>query len=417
MLKVQKESLDRIVFFDNIRYLMVLLVVVLHSACGYSNHTSWWTVNDTNSIFFDYLLGVLDVFLMPTLFFIAGFFALPSLQQKGKWLFIKSKLRRLAIPWLLGIVLLIPIIDYIHYYSRDYPTSLMSLWLRFVRNIEGGLSFHTGFISSPTQFHQHIFWFISLLLLFFVVFAILHDAKKRWRSNQFPSSVPKAPTMKSILFVLCLVGILTALLTFFIYGIFHENPNKDPWIMIASLIQFQASRIVLYISCFSVGIYARQKKWFLNGKAPGHFIFWTALSTGLMYCQIKILVFLMGNSSVGLAFGWVLMRSLLVFTILLALISFGIKHWNSPSQFSRRLAVNSYNIYLLHILFVIVVQLLLLKWFDISIFIKFGIVTLSAILLSYLISQYTIRPFPKLSVIGMIFLFLLLTAVLNPNAS
>ena len=125
----------------------------------------------------------------------------------------------------------------------------------------------------------------------------------------------------------------------------------------------------------------------------------------------------MGNSSVGLAFGWVLMRSLLVFTILLALISFGIKHWNSPSQFSRRLAVNSYNIYLLHILFVIVVQLLLLKWFDISIFIKFGIVALSAILTSYLISQYTIRPFPKLSVIGMIFLFVLLTAVLNPNAS
>ena len=112
MQKVQKESLDRLIFFDNIRYLMVLLVVVLHSAGAYSNHTSWWTVNDTNSIFFDYLLGVLDVFLMPTLFFIAGFFALPSLQQKGKWRFIKSKFRRLAIPWLLGIVLLIPIIEH-----------------------------------------------------------------------------------------------------------------------------------------------------------------------------------------------------------------------------------------------------------------------------------------------------------------
>ena len=73
MQKVQKESLDRLIFFDNIRYLMVLLVVVLHSAGAYSNHTSWWTVNDTNSIFFDYLLGVLDVFLMPTHFFIAGF--------------------------------------------------------------------------------------------------------------------------------------------------------------------------------------------------------------------------------------------------------------------------------------------------------------------------------------------------------
>jgi len=414
---VQKTPPDRVVFFDNIRYLMVLLVVVLHSACGYSNYTRWWTVDDSNSIFFDYLLGVLDVFLMPTLFFIAGFFAWPSLQKKGKWLFIKSKLRRLAIPWLLGICLLVPIINYIHYYSRDYPTSLLSLWLKFVGNIEGALLLHTGFISSPTQFHQHIFWFISLLLLFFVVFAILHDAKKGWHPNELPSTVPQAPTTRSILFVLCLVSVLTAFLTFIIYAVFHENPNKDPWIMVANLIQFQASKIVLYISCFSVGIYACYKKWFSNGKTPGHFIFWTALSTGLMFCQVKVMVFLMGNFSVGLAFGWVLMRSLLVFTILLALIAFGIKHWNSPSEFSRQLAANSYNIYLLHLLFVILAQLLLLKWFDISIFIKFGTVALSAILLSYLTSQYAIRPFPKLSVTGMIVLFVLLTAVLNPTAS
>ena len=82
----QKVTANRIGYFDNIRYLMVLLVVVFHSACGYSNNTQWWAVDDANSTFFDYLLSVLGVFLMPTLFFIAGYFALPSLQQKGKWL-------------------------------------------------------------------------------------------------------------------------------------------------------------------------------------------------------------------------------------------------------------------------------------------------------------------------------------------
>lgn len=84
---------------------------------------------------------------------------------------------------------------------------------------------------------------------------------------------------------------------------------------------------------------------------------------------------------------------------------------------AKQLAANSYNIYLLHMFFVAVVQLLLLKWFGISIFFKFGIVTLSSILLSYFISQYAIRPFPKLSVAGMIALFVLLTTVLNPTAS
>jgi glucan biosynthesis protein C len=151
-----KISANRVGFFDNIRYLIVLLVVVLHSACAYSNNTQWWTVNDANSIFFDYLLGVLGVFLMPTLFFIAGYFALTSLQQKGKWLFIKSKLIRLGLPWLLGVILMVPMINYIHFYSRDYPVSLLSLWGRFVKNLEGGLSLHTGFITSSMQFqHMH----------------------------------------------------------------------------------------------------------------------------------------------------------------------------------------------------------------------------------------------------------------------
>ena len=79
----QKTSTDRLFFFDNIRYLTVMLVVVLHSACGYSNYMPHWLVNDANSIFFDYLLVILGVFLMPVLFFIAGYFTLPSLQKRA----------------------------------------------------------------------------------------------------------------------------------------------------------------------------------------------------------------------------------------------------------------------------------------------------------------------------------------------
>jgi len=413
----QKLDDNRIGYFDNIRYLMVLLVVVLHSACGYSNNTQWWAVNDSNSIFFDYLLGVLGVFLMPTLFFIAGYFAVPSLHEKGKWLFIKSKLKRLGIPWLLGVVLMVPIYNFIYLYSRGYPISHLSLWSRFVENIKGALSLHTGFITSPLQFQQKHFWFISLLFVFFILFAFLHDAKKRWITKELANAKSEIQTTKSILLVLTLVSFLTAVITFLIYGIFHGTPDKDPWITVASLIQFQASKIILYISCFSLGVYAFAKNWLKNGKTPGHYIFWASLSIGLMYCQVKVLTILRTDFSIGLALGWVLIYTFLVFAILLALISFGINHWHNPSKVSRQLSANSYNIYLLHMVFVVVIQLFLLEWVSISIFIKFGLVALSSILFSYLISQYAIRPFPKISVAGMIFLFVILIAVLNPATS
>ncbi len=61
---------------------------------------------------------------------------------------------------------------------------------------------------------------------------------KRWLPNKPTPTKPKIPTTRSILFVLGLVSILTALITFLIYGIFHGTQNKDAWITIGSLIQF-----------------------------------------------------------------------------------------------------------------------------------------------------------------------------------
>ena len=133
---------------------------------------------------------------------------------------------------------MVPMINYINFYSRDYPVSLLSLWGRFVKNLEGGLSLHTGLITSSMQFQHKHFWFISLLLTFFIVFTFLHDAKKRWLPNKPTPTKPKIPTTRSILLVLGLVSILTALITFLIYGIFHGTQNKDAWITIGSLIQF-----------------------------------------------------------------------------------------------------------------------------------------------------------------------------------
>jgi len=39
---------SRILFLDNLRYLMVLLVVVLHAATPYSNFVPWWAVKEPN---------------------------------------------------------------------------------------------------------------------------------------------------------------------------------------------------------------------------------------------------------------------------------------------------------------------------------------------------------------------------------
>jgi len=75
---------DHVVFFDNLRYLMVILVLIFHSGASYESIVGLWPYHDPNpKEVIDIIIMILDVFMMSILFFIAGYFALPSLRKKG----------------------------------------------------------------------------------------------------------------------------------------------------------------------------------------------------------------------------------------------------------------------------------------------------------------------------------------------
>ena len=73
------------------------------------------------------------------------------------------------------------------------------------------------------------------------------------------------------------------------------------------------------------------------------------------------------------------------------------RYMNRPSAANAKLAVNSYNVYLLQYPVILFFRLLLLPW-DASAFVKFGIVLVLTLGLCYALSEYLIRPFPRLSV-------------------
>jgi glucan biosynthesis protein C len=56
---------------------------------------------------------LLDVPIMPILFFLAGYFALRSLQKRGTWLFLKDKLVRIGMP-----------MSFLEFWRTDFWTKL-----------------------------------------------------------------------------------------------------------------------------------------------------------------------------------------------------------------------------------------------------------------------------------------------------
>lgn len=409
----QRPATDRVFFLDNIRYMMVLLVVVIHMACGYSHYTTWWAVNDDNAAAIDFILRTLDIFLMPTLFFIAGFFALPSLNKHGTWMFIRKKLVRLGVPWLVGVILLGPVRMYIHDYSRGFQHH--DLWKHFMMNIEGAASLRTGFILSTHQFNHIHFWFISLLLAMFILFALLHKGKKKMFPRSQAAHKPKRATPRSISITLLVAGIFSAVWTLFMYGLFVKAGGREPWVVIASILQFQPTRVGLYIICFSMGIFAFHHSWFINGNIPGRTIHWAVFSMLLWGMMEVVLARLVSQASLSLGATFVTLRTWLVFSLIVTFMAFGAKYGQSASQVNRRLAKNSYTIYLIHFFFVLVVQLLMYKWLDLSVYLKFPVGCVVSIIVSYVASDYAVRKYPRIAIASMFGLFAIFAATVHTS--
>ena len=120
---------ERLIFLDDVRLFAVLAVVALHTSAAYATFVPWWYVADhgKNAVL-NLVLVVTDGFVMPTLFSIAGYFALSSLQRHGVADFLVGKLKRLGVTWSCDTVVFVDHSTWccLDRHSREYG----NYWLR-----------------------------------------------------------------------------------------------------------------------------------------------------------------------------------------------------------------------------------------------------------------------------------------------
>jgi len=430
---------NRVLFLDNLRYFMVVLVVLLHAALSYGTGGRYWYVGDgaANMRIFDIIsIAVIDVFAMPVLFFIAGYFAMPNIQKKGPGVFLKDKFMRLGIPWLICVIFIAPIITYIYHYRHLGEKTLLSygqLWINWMKSAS---DFHTGFftpnlfavgiLDDPEiinvyllRFNQNAYWFISLLLFFFIIFAIIYTLKKRF----YPSSSiqEKTHSRKTMLLVMLSVGLLCTMMSVIINRIPNNQPPPWDWVVIAGVLQFQTGRLPVYIIYFGLGVFAFSRKWFVRDHHfPGHPVLWISICVilwfGFLVIGSKLLSNVSNLTNTRLIIPFLFLRSFLLATFLIVFTSIAFRYWNRPHKVNGTLAANSYNIYLVHLPLVVVFQFLLVNLVGTSSLMKFGIVSSLSFLLSYGISRYAIKPHPRLSIAAVVVIFLLMVIFVYPRA-
>ncbi len=109
---------------SNLRAVVILIVVAFHSALAY---VEWiplppsgfddppWTwrafpiVDSHRWLGFDIFCAWQDVYLMSLMFFLSGLFVWPSLRRKKGRGFVRDRVRRLGLPYLFGVLVLLPL--------------------------------------------------------------------------------------------------------------------------------------------------------------------------------------------------------------------------------------------------------------------------------------------------------------------
>jgi len=166
-MKTTVKKTNRIYWMDNLRSIIIFLVVLYHVGGVYESTGMWgsfWIVDDPDTISWVGIVNIaFDIFIMPTLFFISGYLTPTSLERKGAWGYVKGKLKRLMLPWLLAVLTLIPLYKVIFLYSRGLP---QEHWTTY---------FH---ITSPNS--QNWLWFLPLLFVFSLLYLLLTKLNLRF---------------------------------------------------------------------------------------------------------------------------------------------------------------------------------------------------------------------------------------------
>ena len=229
----------RIYFLDHLRTFLIFLVIVLHAGMSYERgFDMFWIVDDpAKNDSLAWVRTYIDLFVMFVMFFISGYFVPDSIKNKGNRRFLKSKFKRILLPWIIAVFTLIPAYKVIFLYSRGLP---QEEWFSYFHLFQRGGTDVSFFANNPTQ---SWLWFLPILFTFQVVYLALA------RANVFPVKI----SVKT--------GVIMAIVISLAYSMGISMLGLKGWSH-SAFFEFQRERLLVYFMVFLLGSLCNKQKIF-----------------------------------------------------------------------------------------------------------------------------------------------------------
>ena len=233
---VDRAATGRLVWADNIKVLLISLIIALHGVLSYAATMQVWTYSPfrevalhplTEAVLF-VIVTPIGFLMIPLLFLVAGLLTPGSVQHKGVRRFVADRLLRLGVPFLVFVFLLQPTLTYLLAHRlADAPGSWTEEYLGAGNRLDTG----------PL-------WFVGVLLIYSLTYAAW-VAARRGRVHA------KAPMSVGRLLVLAGLVAATSFLVRLVYAYGSEAGKTD-----LQFWEWPGS-----IAAFGLGIIGRELGW------------------------------------------------------------------------------------------------------------------------------------------------------------
>lgn len=334
----QPRTKKRVLCFDQIRALMIALVIAVHVTMAFGD-IGWYgvkvpidrttsTLFGGVSIWFGYFC---NTFFMYMLFLISGYFIPRSVHKKGIERYLKDRLLRLGIPFLVGLLLINNASLILGRLSPDSPLAELA-WKDMPFN------------------HVGVLWFLVVLF----VFDLMYCAWRALRGERFSvnTSVP-TPRLRSWLISAAVLGSLEVMM----------STRTELWATLRNSpldgLGVQGMHIFTYAFLFFLGCKASFHRW-LERLNTHLVVRWFRISAALSLGLLAICLALTVNGNISTEIG----KLSLLGAFLNPVIGWGVigylllwfqRNENDYGEWLATAGVNSYGAYIIHPLVLVVV--------------------------------------------------------------
>jgi len=337
---------------------------------------------------------------MEIFFLIAGFFAHMVYHRKGAKIFFGIRFKRIMVPFLLAWLLLYPFFIYLWIWGAiEMGTSSFSPEMQG----KGVWWLTAGLMTQPRHFFFSIgfslahLWFLYYLFVQYLIVVLLRKillsvVKKPDKLRETIDRGLKTAVSSRWIFLLAAIPIALSLYTMKDwYGVATPEKKIFPYPLIPMV-----NSMFVYLIFFTVG-------WFLHRQTnlleqfprrwKSNTLVGLILGTALSVLYMKYLHVESGSelrSSAWFRLGYCLLYGVAIMLLVFGIMGFFIKYFKKPNMLWRYLTDSSYWLYLIHLPFVVWLQVVVFRW-DTHWTLKFALINIVAFPIMLLSYHYVVR--------------------------